>query len=27
VSRCRPAGADALIEWEHERLSAVLKGA
>ena len=27
VSRCRPAGADALIDWEHERLSAVLKGA
>ena len=26
VSHCRPAGADALIEWEHERLGAVLKG-
>lgn len=26
VSRCSAAGADALIEWEHERLSAVLKG-
>lgn len=26
VSRCRAAGSDALIEWEHERLSAVLKG-
>jgi len=26
VSRCNPAGTDALIEWEHERLQAVLKG-